>query len=259
MIGLNDWAMLIESRKGAVQPDYFRVYLKTRTGVHAADQGTDDGYEARLEATSPGFVYVGTLKKYSTTPLRVEVHNAAPEHLGDEWQHVAEVSLIGDGRIDVLSWPGEVAFSVPTPTGPLRLRAMWAGLEPGLTEGLPAEGDSSEHLQLQLWPAPPAERRVLRWWSKWKLPPRSAIAPDGRRQVEGNGEIVPFIREGLRSLPLAFGLRTGTPPPPLPGGPSGSCSAIWGDPRDGKWWVDGYDVRRTFRVASNEEVRDLVR
>jgi len=202
---------------------------------------------------------VGTLKKFFTTPLRVEVHDTEPDPPGDEWQHVAEVSLTGDGAVEVLSWPGDLAFSVPTPAGSLRLRVMWAGLEPGLSEGLPEEGPSKEHLELQLWPAPPAERNVLRWWSEWKLPPPSGTAPDGRRQIEGVDEVMRYVTPDLRLVPVSF-VRTGTiPAPPLPGGPSGYCVAIWGDPRDGTWWVDGDDVRRTLRVATEDEVRNLVR
>jgi hypothetical protein len=62
---------------------------------------------------------------------------------------------------------------------------------------------------------------------------------------------------GLRPVPVLFGdIRDR---PALPGGRSGYCVAIWGDPNDGTWWVDGYDIRRTIRTATPEEVRDLVR
>jgi hypothetical protein len=251
--------MLIERRDGSVEPDYGQFYLKTRSGQFTSDQVSGEGYEAQLEATSPGFVYVGTLKKYSTTPLTVEVHDTEPGLPGDKWQHVVEVSLVGDGVIEVLSWPAEPALSVPTPVGQLRLRVMWAGLEPGLFEGLPEEGHSTEHLELQLWPAASAERKVLRWWSEWKLPSPSKAAPDGRRQIEGQDDIVPFLRAGLRAVPVSFGTAPGIPAPPLPGGLSGYCAGIWGDVRDGTWWVDGYAARRTLRPASEDEVRNLLR
>ena len=251
--------MLIERRDGSVEPDYFQFYIRTRHGEHTPGDVTGEGYEAHLEATTPGFVYVGTLKKFSTTPLRVEVHDTEPDLPGDEWQHVAEVSVTGDGVIEVLSWPGDLALSVPTPAGPLRLRVKWADLEPGLVEGLPEEGNSKEHLELQLWPAPLAERKVLRWWSEWKLPPFSATAPDGRRQIEGVDEVMRYVTPDLRLAPVSFARTAAMPAPPLPGGLSGYCVQIWGDPRDGTWWVDGYDARRTLRVATEDEVRNLVR
>ena len=249
--------MLIEAREGSVEPDYFQFYLKTRGSAYAADRVSGVGYEAHLEATSPGFVYVGTLKKFHATPVRVEVHDAEPDPPAPKWQHVAEVSFTGDGLIEVLSWPGEVVFSIPTPAGPLRLRAMWAGLEPGLSEGLPEDRPSDEHLELQVWPAPHAERNVLRWWEEWDLPPPSPAAPDGRRQIEGVDEVVRHLSAGLRLAPVGFGW--GPDRPTLPGGASGYCVSIWGDPRDTTWWVDGYDVRRTMRTATVVEVRDLVR
>jgi hypothetical protein len=251
--------MLIDRRDGSVEPDYFQFYLKASNADHASDQVTGEGYETHLEAPSPGFVYVGTLKKFLTTPVRVEVHDTEPVLPGTEWQHVAEVSLTSDGVIDVLSWPGDVAFSIPTPDGSLRLRVMWAGLEPGLSEGIPEEGPGREHLELQLWPAPRAGPKVLRWWSEWKLPPISEKAPDGRRQIEGVDEVVRYVRSDLRLVPVSFVMRGAEPAPPLPGGLSGHCVQIWGDPRDGTWWVDGYDVRRTLRVATEDEVRNLVR
>ena len=249
--------MLIEPREGSVEPDYFQFYLKTRGGEHASDRVSGWGYEAHLEATAPGFVYVGTLKKFLATPVRVEVHDAEPDPPPDKWQHVAEVSFTGDGLLEVLSWPGEVAFSVPTPSGPLRLRAMWAGLEPGLDEGLPEDRPSDEHLELQVWPAPHADRKVLRWWEEWDLPPPSPTAPDGRRQIEGVDEVTRHMSGGLRLAPVGFGW--GPDRPALPGATSGYCVAIWGDPNDATWWVDGYDVRRTMRTATADEVRDLVR
>lgn len=250
--------MLIETRAGSVEPDYFQFYLTTRAARHASAEVTGSGYEAHLEATAPGFVYVGTLKKFSTTPVAVEVHDAEPDPAAHKWQHVVEVSFTGDGILEVLSWPNVVAFSVRTPDGPLRLRAMWAGLEPGLVEGLPDDDrPSEEHLQLQMWPAAAADRKVLRWWPQWELPPQSTTAPDGRRQIEGVDEVVRHIASGLRLAPMGFG--PGLDAPALPGGGSGRCVGIWGDPGEGTWWVDGYDIRRTMRTASADEVRDLLR
>lgn len=248
--------MLLEAREGSVDPDYSQFYLKTATGAHAADMVTEPGYEAHLEAPNTGFVYVGTLKKFFKTPVRVEVHDAEPSEPPDEWQHVAEVSFIGDGRLDVLSWPGDTAFSIPTPAGPLRLRAMWGGLEPGLSEGLPETGESMEHLLFQIWPGPAGKLRVLRWWPEWVLPPPEASAPDERRQVEGTDEVTAFVSANhLRMLLADFNWRTA---PSLPGGSSGRCIGIWGNPEDGTWWVDGYDVRRTLRPASDHEIRELL-
>jgi hypothetical protein len=251
--------MLIERREGSVDPDYFQFYLRIGAGEHAAADVSSTGYEIHLEATTPRFVYVGTEKKFKPTPVTVEVHDREPELPHEAWQHVVEVSLTGGGAIEVLSWgSNDPTMNVPVPVGPLRLRAMWTGLVPGLAEGLPEDGNSDERLMFQLWPAPTAERSVLRWWSEWELPAPTPMAPDGRRQIEGLEEVVIKLRS-LRVVPIAFPYRPGgTPPPPMPGG-SGACSGVWGDPADGSWWVDGYAARRTLRVASEDEVRALVR
>lgn len=248
--------MLVEEREGSVEPDYFQFYLRTGSGEHASDLVTEDGFEAHLEAASRGFVYVGTLKKFFPTPVRVEVHDAEPEAPSSDWQHVAEVSIVGDGVLDVLSWSDETALSVPTPTGPLRVRAMWAGLEEGLFEGLPEGRPSSERLVFQVWPAASAGSNVLRWWPEWHLRAASPKAPDGRPQIEGTDEVLRRILAGLRIVPVEFDRGSS---PPLPGGQSGYIYTIFGDPEDGAWWVDGHDVRRTMRPATLEEVRELVR
>jgi hypothetical protein len=53
------------------------------------------------------------------------------------------------------------------PTGSLRLRAHWAGLVPGLREGMDEQGNSEEHIELVLWPAPTAPSAVVREWTAW--------------------------------------------------------------------------------------------
>jgi hypothetical protein len=247
--------MLLEANEGAVDPDYFQFYLTTRSGSHAASEVTGAGYEAHLEACSPGFIYVGTLKKYSPIPIRVEVHDVEPESSPEAWQHVVEDSFVGDGVLDVLSWPDEPAFRVATPVGTLRVRAQWAGLEAGLAEGMRDDGSSDEHLELRIWPAPAAPRRVLRWWHGWRLPDPRPAAPDGRVQIEGVDEVMKRITGRMRSLPVYFASMAEAPE--LPGG-GGTTALIWGDLDDGSWWADGYAERRVLRRVTEDEVRALV-
>jgi hypothetical protein len=248
--------MLIESREAMVTPEYFQFYLKTPSSEWTSAQVTGQGYEAHIEATSPGFSYVGTNTQFSHTAVSVELHNSEPDSLPPQWQHVAEVSFQGEGTLQIMSWSGELGVAVDTPVGPLRLRAAWAGLQPEVVEDRGKTRANREHLLFQIWPAVRAERRVLRWWSGWELPPSATTAPDGRRQVEGVDEVVEMLRS-LRRAPVDFTGHYGKHPP-LPGGDSGQCVGIWGDPRDGTWWVDGYDQRRVLRVATADEVRGLV-
>jgi len=249
--------MLVDAREGSVSPDYFAFYLKTDTGTHSSDSVTAEGNEIHLEAPTPGFVYVGTLKKFGGTPLRVEVHDREPAEPEAKWQHAVEVSIAGDANIRVVHWPGEEAFSVPTPSGPLRLRVKWAGLDPELLgEGLREDLTSDEHLEIQVWPAGQAPRRVLRWWSEWHLPPPAPSAPDGRPQIEGTDEVVLRIAGRMRPLPFMFASMLSAPE--MPGGGPARCTLIWGNVADGTWWVDGYAERRILRPASDNEVRALL-
>jgi hypothetical protein len=250
--------MLIEAREGSVDPDYFQFYVKTPSAEWASAEVTELGYEAHLEAPSQSFIYVGTLKKFSDTPVRVEVHDSEPSALSNDWLHAAEVSFVGDERLEVVSWNGDVVVTIQTTNGPLRLRAAWAGLEPELIEeGRREDGTSDERILLQIWPAPLAERRILRWWSEWERKPPSGTAPDGRRQIDGLEGVMESLASGLRRVPVDFTNQYGRHPP-MPGGDTGQCVAIWGDPRDGTWWIDGYDERRTLRTATPEEVRNFL-
>lgn len=249
--------MLIESKEGSVAPDYFQFYVKTPTAEWASDRVTEAGYEAHLEATSRGFIYVGTLKRFLGMPVRLEVHDSEPRDLSDDWAHVAEVSFEGHGRLEVQNWGGDLAFAILTPDGSLRLRAGWAGLERELSDGLREDSTSDERIVLQIWPAPVDVRRVLRWWPEWERKPPTDTAPDGRRQIEGQERVVEALSSGLRPLPVDFIAGYGQRPA-LPGGKTGQCAGIFGDPRTATWWIDGYDERRVLRVATPDEVRQLL-
>src|SRR5258708_13670293 len=127
--------MLVASTDVSVHPDYYQFYLKTPAAEPQSDKVSGEGYEAHVEATSPGFVYVGTLKQFTATPVRVEVHDAEPGPAEERWQHVAEVSIESDGSGDMLNSPADKpAPSISPPSGPLRLPALCGALHPTLPE-----------------------------------------------------------------------------------------------------------------------------
>lgn len=152
--------------RGFVEPDYFQFYA--RRGEAEVPQLSAEDYRDRLWSDGR-FVVIGTHRKFGTTALSVEVADAEPAPPAEDWQHVAEVSLAGEGPLEVLSWPGDVPprSSHELPTGPVRLRVQWAGLVPGLGEGMDARGRSEEHLALVLWSAPVTPPAVLRRWDGW--------------------------------------------------------------------------------------------
>lgn len=152
--------------RGVVEPDYFQFYL--RRGEAEMPDVSAETYQRRLWSDGR-FVVVSTFRKFGTTSVSVDVVAEGPSAPGEEWQHVAEVSLEGDGPLEVLSWPGdeEPRSLHEVPSGPLRLRVHWGGLVAGLPEGMTAQGVSQEHLALVVWPAPPAPFAALREWDGW--------------------------------------------------------------------------------------------
>ena len=240
-----------------VEPDYGQFYL--RRGGHDDWHSGDVpflGYERRLWSSGT-FVVVLTDRKYGTTSVQVQVVGDVPTAApAPQWQHVVEDSLVAGGDLEIFNWGGhEPVANVPLPSGPVRLRVAWSGLVENRFEGLDEDGNSDEHLLIQVWPQEPADPAVLRWWGEWDLPAPSPSSVDGRRQIEG---LEPVL-EALASLELVH--RCPHPYPHLPGSTEAhnSTVAIYQDQREGSWWADGYDVRRTLREITDQEVVRLRR
>ena len=238
-----------------VEPDYFQFYARRADAGWASDQTTSMGFEAHLWSNGQ-FVTVRTARKFGTTAVAVEVWDAPPDPPDEHWQHVAEVSLEPGGPLEVFGWDDDTpAVIVPIDEGWVRLRVLWAGLVAGRFEGMDEDGNSEEHLMFQVWGAPRSPSAVIRWWSRWVLPPPSAVSPDGRRQVEGLEAVLGRLSK-LRTLtdPMTF-----RHPGPMPGGGQNSfVHAVLFDPVSETWWVDGSDIRRTLREVTQEEAQELM-
>jgi hypothetical protein len=215
-----------------VEPDYFQFYARRANAAWASDPATDAGYEAHLWS-SGGFVTIGTARKFGTTAVAVEVWDTPPNKPDDQWQHVAEVSLEPGGPLEVFGWGNDdPAVVVPIHEGWVRLRVLWAGLVAGRYEGMDDDGNSQEHLMFQVWGAPPSPSAVVRWWSRWVLPPPSDMSRDGRRQVEGLEAVLDQLAR-LRTMtdPMTF-----RHPGPMPGGGGKSfVHAVLFDPVSETW------------------------
>jgi hypothetical protein len=238
-----------------IEPDYFQFYARRAGAAWVSDRTTDAGYEAHLWSNG-AFVTIGTARKFGTTAVAVEVWDTPPDQPDELWQHVAEVSLEPGGPLEIYGWADETpAAVVPIDEGWVRLRVLWAGLVACRFEGVDQDGNSNEHLTLQVWGAPPSPSAVVRWWSRWALPPPSAISRDGRRQIEGLEAVLERL-SNLRTLtdPMTF-----RHPGPMPGGGENSfVHAVLFDPVEETWWVDGSDVRRTLREVTKEEAQELM-
>lgn len=239
-----------------VEPDYGQFYMRRAGADWQSADVPSDGYE-RLLWSSGSFVMVGTVRKYGTTKLEIRVHDSAPEvPPADLWQHVIEESLDPGGDLEVFSWDdGEPVMTVPVPHEALRLRVSWAGLDEENTfEGLNENGESDEHLLIQVWPREVDRPSVLRCWPPLDLPPPSDRSAGGRRQIEGLEEVMAHWDHLELLGQLSY------PYPPLPGSTQdhSSTNALYRDRRDGTLWADGYDVRRTLREISQQEAADLL-
>jgi hypothetical protein len=149
-----------------VHPWYRQFYLRRGDAEWASDRVTAEGYAGRIEAVD-GFVYVGTSTYGHPTSVRVEVYDIAPD-APDDADHEAEVPLLGEGPLAVLSWgDDEPLATAELPDGPCRLRASWFGVadaEAHPDNDLGGEDPSPERLLFQAWPAAPAAPRVTRRW-----------------------------------------------------------------------------------------------
>ena len=84
--------------RGSVEPDYFQFYARRGGTVWASGMVPPEGHAARLWSDGH-FVYIGTARKYGTLSISIIVRDAHPGDPGSAAQHVAEVSLAGDGMI----------------------------------------------------------------------------------------------------------------------------------------------------------------
>jgi len=165
--------VILKSRRIHIYADYYQFYIHDadRPG-DTGDSGfwTDEAFDNRL-AVVPGTIGIGTAS-YDFVDVLVEIHDADPDLVLTEWDHVAEADLdVPSGRIvvagclDSLADPVE-AFDVQP--GHYRVRCCYANLA-AVSDGAGDQPGGDWYL-VQSWPATPAPPSVL------KRSPR----PDGK-------------------------------------------------------------------------------
>ena len=119
---------------------------------------TEEGFASRLPVEA-GVVGVAT-DTYGEVPVKLEVLGAEPETSLDDWDHIAEASLlVSAGHITLLGCPDEpTGLVVAVAPGRHRVRVCFAGLtsEPDESE---YNGDS---YLVQVWPSDLEGRRVVK-------------------------------------------------------------------------------------------------
>jgi hypothetical protein len=168
---------------------------------------------------------------------------------------VVEESPAPGGDLEIFDWDGDgPVVTVPISPDAVRLRVAWSGLlEENRFEGLDEDGNSDETLLVQVWPQKQDGPVVLRCWPPLSLPAPSDRSVDGRRQFEG----LEVVMTALERLDLVY--RFSHPYPGLPGSSQdhNSSYALYRDRRDGSFWADGYDIRRTLREVSESEATEM--
>jgi hypothetical protein len=138
--------------------DYHQFYLWDRgMNPEVPEDYTEDDPQIRIK-TGPN-VFVILPDRNRRVPVEVEIHNAEPPCDLDRWDHVAEASLhLPTGQLQVHECTGGPVADFQVEPGWYRVRSHHGGLdtidETGLT------GD--DRYLAVLWPAPPAELRVIK-------------------------------------------------------------------------------------------------
>jgi hypothetical protein len=140
--------------------DYHQFYIQDEAVKGDLSTAWTSDAMADYVALAPGTVGVGTIRN-TTVPVVVEVFDAPPPLSLAEWDHVVECDLAnGSGQLVVAGCTDyfPTALRIPATAGNLRVRALFRGLGTLSDDGF--EGDDRYHLQI--WPAPPAGKHVLK-------------------------------------------------------------------------------------------------
>jgi hypothetical protein len=140
--------------------DYHQFYLWDHgMDPEAPDDYTDEDTRVRIK-TGP-HVLVIQPERAGSVAVVVEIHDAEPPCDADLWDHIAEASLhLPTGQLQVHECTGGVVGDFSVEPGWYRVRSHHGGFDTIDESG--AEGN--DHYLAVLWPAPPAELRVIKQW-----------------------------------------------------------------------------------------------
>jgi hypothetical protein len=107
-------------------------------------------------------VYLNLARRSGGSPVRIELFDAAPDFIAEDWEDVVEVSIRIPSHAEPRwsSWAGGSGGSLPIPPGAYRLRVCARGRDAGRA-GEFADGPVDFYL-LQLWPAPTELDSIVR-------------------------------------------------------------------------------------------------
>jgi len=145
-------------RQYAIFADYHQFYLwdHEQSPTPPIDY-TDLDIDRRIKAAP--FVVVIQPERNMEVRVTLEIRDAPPEDPLSEWDHVAEASLaLPSGRMEIHECTGGSVDIVPIPPGTYRVRAYCGGFDTLSEDRM----DGDDHYRIVLWPAAPADVRVIK-------------------------------------------------------------------------------------------------
>lgn len=140
--------------------DYHQFYLwdKGMKPVAPAEY-TDEDVQRRIKKGQ--HVLVIQPERDTDVAVEVEVHDTEPAFDAAGWDHIAEASLhLPTGQLEVHESTGGSVAELKIEPGWYRVRTFHGGFSTIDETGL----EGNDHYLAVLWPAPPAELRVIKQW-----------------------------------------------------------------------------------------------
>jgi hypothetical protein len=140
--------------------DYHQFYLwDPGMDPEAPEDYSDEDTRIRIK-TGP-HVLVIQPERDMTVTVEVEIHDTEPPCDTDRWDHIAEASLhLPTGQLQVQECTGGAVADFNVGPGWYRVRSHHGGFDTIDESGL----EGNDHYLAVLWPAQPAELRVIKQW-----------------------------------------------------------------------------------------------
>ena len=168
----NYFATVTVIRELQVESDYGQFYIydpqtqiaddATTEGDNPLDRAMDDAYDSRrFVGYDGGLVDVLTPSQFNwNAAMRIEIGDDEPPPDEDDWDHVVEVPLpVPSGTLCFQASGGGTPVETAIPPGVYRARLSGRDYVAGA-----GEIEGHERYRLQLWPAPEAEPRLVKYW-----------------------------------------------------------------------------------------------
>ena len=153
---------MVQRQAFEVFADYHQFYLWDRGMMPEAPTDYSDADVRRRIKVGPHVVVIHP-ERNMTVPVEVEVHDADPGFDLDAWDHIAEASLhLPTGTLEVHECTGGPIAEFAVAPGWYRVRSLGRGF--ATIDESSMEGD--DYYSVVLWPAQPAELRVVKQWAE---------------------------------------------------------------------------------------------